>query len=107
MYLLLLVSITVSVTVEHTSLLLDGCADEAAPLGPGAIVVENVRIAQQGVQHEPGVATALPDVTIDDHLFAGGNALARIQCAQFLHRPEGTIFAHGHRPGNIDRTWYV
>lgn len=86
------------------SLFLDGYADEAAPLGPGAIVVENVRIAQQRVQHEPGVATALPDATIDDHLLAGGNALARRQCVQFLRRPEGTIFVSRQslqRRGNV------
>src|SRR5947207_2270082 len=88
-------------------LLLDGCADEAAPLGPGAIIVANVRIAQQIVQHEPGVATALPDEAIDDHLFVGGNAFARIQRAQFLRRSESAVFVHGHHPGNIDGAWYV
>src|SRR6266699_1641739 len=93
--------------IGFSALLLDGCSDEAAPLCPGAIVVANVGIAQQGVQHEPGVATAFPDATIGDHLFVGSDAMACIQRAQFLRRLEGAIFPHGHRPGNIDRPWNV
>src|SRR4051794_41493209 len=36
-----------------------------APLGPGAVVVLHVVLAEQLVQHEPGVPRALADAAID------------------------------------------
>ena len=62
-------------------LFFDGRADEAAPLGPGAIVVAHIRVAQQVGQHEPGVAAALADTTIGNDLFVGSDALSFIQGA--------------------------
>src|SRR5512146_1646923 len=46
-------------------------ADQIAPLGPTAIVVADLRKAQQVAQHEPGVAAALADAAIGDHIVVG------------------------------------
>ena len=43
-------------------LFFDGRADQAAPLGPGTIVVAYPGVAQQVVQHEPGMAAAFSKV---------------------------------------------
>ena len=50
----------------------DGGADEVAPLGPGAVVVADLVEAQQILEDEPGVRTALADAAVgDDFVFAG------------------------------------
>ena len=43
---------------------LDGGPDGVAPLGPGAVVVADVVVAEQVVEHEPGVARALADTAV-------------------------------------------
>src|SRR5215212_11301212 len=64
--------------------LLDRCADQAAPLRPGAVVIPDVRVAQQAGQHEPGVRRALADPAVGDHLFIVGDTLAAVDLAQLL-----------------------
>src|SRR5579871_400076 len=88
-----------------SGLLLDRDANQAAPLGPGPIIVAHARIAQQIVQYKPGMAAALPNATIGHHLFVRRDTLACIQHAQFLRWLEGAIFLDGHRPGNVGRPW--
>ncbi len=61
-----------------SALFLNWCADQAAPFGPGAIVVAHIGVAQQVVQGEPGVAAALADAAVGDDLFIGGHALALV-----------------------------
>src|SRR6266852_1225376 len=85
------------------TLLLDGDADQAAPFGPGAIVVAYCRIPEQVVQHEPGVTAAFTNATVGHHFFLGGNPFAFVQGTQFLRWFESAIFADGQRPGNVDR----
>ena len=46
--------------------LLDRDVDHVAPLGPGAVVVLDVVLAEQLVQHEPGVRRALADPAVGD-----------------------------------------
>ena len=46
--------------------LLDRDGDHVAPLGPGAVVVLHVVLAEQLVQHEPGVRRALADPAVGD-----------------------------------------
>ena len=46
--------------------LLDRHGDHVAPLGPGAVVVLHVVLAEQLVQHEPGVRRALADAAVGD-----------------------------------------
>ena len=50
--------------------LLDRDVDQVAPLGPGAVVVLDVVLAEQLVQDEPGVRGALADPAVGDHRLA-------------------------------------
>src|SRR4029450_7707245 len=43
---------------------LDRCPDQIPPFGPGAVVVLDLREAEQGGEHEPGVGGALADPTV-------------------------------------------
>src|SRR5579864_5952592 len=58
------------------TLLLDRHADRAAPLGPRPVVVLDVGIAEQLLQHEPRVRGALADAAVGDDLFVRDDALA-------------------------------
>src|SRR5918992_4075084 len=58
---------------------LDRGADEIAPLRPGAVVVLHVRIAEQVLEHEPGVTGALADAAVGDHRPVRRDALALIE----------------------------
>ena len=50
--------------------LLDRDVDQVAPLGPRAVVVLDVVLAEQLVEHEPGVRRALADPAVGDHRLA-------------------------------------
>src|SRR5829696_1155822 len=89
---------------DATALALDGDADQAAPLGPGAVVVADVRVAEQFVQHEPGVGAALADPAVGDHVLAGLDALGAVQLGQLAVAEElagGAVDRLG--PGDVDR----
>ena len=51
---------------RDVDVLLDGDGDHVAPLGPRAVVVLDVVVAEQLVQHEPGVRRALADPAVGD-----------------------------------------
>ena len=52
----------------------DGGPDQVAPLGPRAVVVAHLRVAQQVAQHEPGVAGPLTDPAVRHHVVATGSS---------------------------------
>src|SRR3989304_3921216 len=81
-------------------LLLDGYVYHAAPLGPGAVVVADLRVAQQVLEDEPRVGGALPDAAVGDDLLVGRDALAFVEGLQLLDGLEGAVLAHGLAPGN-------
>ena len=54
---------------------LDGGAHAVAPLGPGAVVIAHVLIAEQVGEHKPGVAGALADAAVGD------DVVGRLQAA--------------------------
>src|SRR5260370_28846645 len=85
------------------ALLLDGCANQAAPFGPGAIIVTYCRIPEQVVQHEPGMAAALANATIRHHFLLHSNPFAFVQGTEPIRRLVGAIFAAGLRPSIISR----
>src|SRR5207245_8543303 len=64
--------------------LLDGDADEASPLRPGAVVVPHLRVAKEGLEHEPGVRGPLADAAVRDRLLLAGDPLAGVERAQLL-----------------------
>src|SRR4051794_11690830 len=74
-----------------------------APLGPGAVVVLHVVLAEQLVQHEPGVPRALADAAIGDHRPAG-HALVAVQLAQLVGRLEGAVLPDRLGPRDRGRT---
>ena len=64
-------SVGVCAGAPHMSdVLLDRHADERAVLGPRAVVVLDVLVAEQLVQREPGVAGALADAAVGDGVLA-------------------------------------
>src|SRR3990170_9166279 len=79
---------------------LDRDVDHRAPLGPRPVVVAHVRITEQLVQHEPGVAGALADAAVGDDVLVGRHALALLERAQPLRALERARPAHGLRPGH-------
>src|ERR1700730_9080046 len=84
-------------------LLLDRDADGAAPLGPGAVVVPDLRISEQLLQDEPGVGGTLADPAIRDDLAVGPQALAGVDAPQVVSALEGPVLLDGGRPRHIDR----
>src|SRR5438045_4053393 len=83
----------------------DGCADEAAPLGPGAVVVAYTWVAEQLGQHEPGVGRALADAAVGNDIFVGSDVFAFVNLAQLFSGFEGAIAIGGCGPGNVLRAW--
>src|SRR5687767_12229939 len=77
--------------LHNQELALDGEADHGAPLGPGAVVVLDLGVAQELLQREPGVAAALPDAAVGDHFLVRSDALALIQRLQLLWALEGAV----------------
>ena len=66
------------------SALLNRNVDEVAPLGPRAIVVLDVGLAEQLVKYEPRVGGALADPAVGDDRIASQNSLAAIQFAELV-----------------------
>src|SRR3712207_2941455 len=82
---------------------LDRCTDHVAPLGPRAVVVADVRVAEQLVQHEPGVRGALADAAVDDDVLVWGDALGAVQLLELIRRLEGAVLGDRPRPGDALR----
>ena len=84
--------------------LLDRHVDQVAPLGPRAVVVLDVVLAEQLVQHEPGVRRALADPAVgDDRVVAVDHALAGVELAQLVGGLEGAVLLHRLRPRDRGR----
>ncbi len=82
--------------------LLDRHAHQVAPLRPTAVVVPHVRVAQQILEHEPGVARPLADAAIGDDAGAGIEALLLlVELTQLLGGLERAVLRIGRlRPGD-------
>src|SRR4028119_762555 len=81
------------------SLALDGGPDGVAPLRPGAVVVADVVVAEQVLEHEPGVAGALPDTAVGDDLAVAGEAgLALVDLLELVRALEGAVLPRRPRP---------
>src|SRR2546429_5873250 len=77
---------------------LDGDVDEVAPLGPRAVLVLDVLVAEQLAQDEPGVRAPLADPAVRRHLLVRRDALAAVELAQLVRRLERAVVADGLRP---------
>src|SRR5260370_943418 len=80
---------------------LDRSAHEAAPFGPGAIIVAHLWIAQQISQYKPGVRRTLPNTTVSDYCLVRGDILACIELAQLPCGFEGAMGIGRPRRGNF------
>ena len=67
--------------------LLDRHADEAAVLGPAAVVVADALVAEQLMQHEPAVRRALADAAVGDDVLVRRHALALVERLRGRRRP--------------------
>src|ERR687897_1251665 len=81
----------------------DGDADQRAVLGPRAVVVLHRWVAQQLMQHEPGVGRPLADAAIGDHAPIGTDALAAVKGVELVGGAEGAVIVGGPAPGDVQR----
>src|SRR5439155_9564835 len=88
---------------SRRSSLLDGYADQASPLGPGAVVVADLVMAEQVAQHEPGVGAPLADAAVRDDLTASGQALSLVDRPKLVGVLEASVFGDGRGPRNVLR----
>src|SRR3990172_11453836 len=82
-------------------LALDRLADHAAPLRPGAVVVEDLRVAEQVLQDEPGVRGALADAAVGDGRLVLRDAGGPVEFGQLVGGLEGTVIVSGLGPGDV------
>src|SRR4051812_16411585 len=89
------------------SALLNRHVDEVAPLGPRAVVVLDVGLAEQLVEHEPGVRRALADPAVGDDRLAVGDALGAVELLEVRGGLERAVLLdrlrprHRRRPGDV------
>src|SRR5215472_2053266 len=83
--------------------LLDRGSDHAAPLGPGAVVVADLVVAEQLFKDEPGVCGALADTAVGDDLAVVRDALAAIDLTELVRALEGAVLVDRGRPGDVHR----
>src|SRR6476646_2257595 len=84
-------------------LALDWRADEGAPLGPRAVVVADIGVAEELRQHEPGVRAALADAAVGDDRLVRGDPPAAVDLAQLVGALEGAVRVGGGGPGDVLR----
>src|SRR5712664_2408002 len=75
--------------------------DQTAPLRPGAVVVLDLRVAQQIRQREPGERGPLADPAVGNHVLIRPNPLPLIEALEVLCIFERPILPHVLRPGNV------
>src|SRR5690349_23016983 len=75
---------------------------QGAVFRPTAVVVLDVLVAQQFLQHEPGVRRALTDAAVRDGLLLAVQAGLRVQLGQVVVRLEGAVLVGRLAPRNID-----
>src|SRR6202050_1287565 len=87
---------------------LDRNTDQRTVLGPRAVVVLHVRLAEQFVQHEPGVRGPLADTAVGDGVLAEVEAgLVAVERAEVVVGLERAILLGSLRPGHILRGRHV
>src|SRR5680860_37544 len=83
--------------------LLDRDVDETAVLGPRAVVVTNVPIAEKIGENEPGVAGALPDPAVGDDVLISSEALVGVERLQLVDRFERPVGLRRGSPRDVAR----
>ncbi len=79
----------------------DGCTDAIAPLGPGAVVVADVVVAEKVGEDEPGVGGALTNAAVGDDVVIGFEAkFVGVDLFEFLACFEGVVGVASGLPWN-------
>src|SRR2546425_2128808 len=84
--------------------LLDRHSDEASPLRPRSVVITHALVAEQVLEHEPGVRTALADAAVRDGLAFPVDALTAVDLTELLGALEAAVLGDGGRPRNVLRS---
>src|SRR5436309_1501925 len=77
---------------------------EVAPFRPRAVVIADVRVAEEVLQDEPRVGRPLPDPAVRDDLLVRRHAFRFVEGLEFFRRLERPILVHRLRPGDILRS---
>src|SRR5207245_11750624 len=83
---------------------LDRRADQIPPFRPGAVVVGDIAVSQQILQHKPAMAGALTDAAVGDHRLAAVHAFGGVQALQLIERPESAVIVASLAPGDVARS---
>src|SRR2546430_13428309 len=76
---------------------------EVPPLRPGAVVVPDVRVAEEVLQDEPRVGRPLADPAVCDDLLIRRHAFRLVERLQLLRRLERPVLVDGLGPGDVLR----
>src|SRR3712207_2775104 len=79
----------------------DRDADQGAVLGPRAVVVLHVLVAEQLAEHEPGVARALTDAAVRDGVLALVETGLGVELGQLLVALEGAVLVGRLAPRHV------
>src|SRR3954451_7721096 len=86
-----------------SDVLLDRDTDQRAVLGPGTVVVLDLRLVEDLVQHEPRVRGALTDPAVGDGVLAEVDALVLVERLQLVVAAEGAVVVRGLAPRDVLR----
>src|SRR5439155_16927617 len=75
-----------------------------APFGPVTVVIGDLVVAEQILQHEPRVAGALADATVGYHGLRSVDSFAAVQSFQFVIGLERAVLVNGLAPGDGARS---
>src|SRR3954469_4786561 len=84
-----------------SDVLLDRDADQRAVLGPRTVVVLDVRLVEDLVQHEPRVRRPLTDAAVGDGVLAEVDAFALVELGQLVVATERAVVVSGLAPRNV------
>src|SRR5919204_6225046 len=85
------------------SALLDRFAHQRTVLGPRAVVVPDVGVSEELVEHEPRVRRALADPAVRDDRPVRRDARAFVQGAELIGGPERPVLVGGLAPRDVGR----
>jgi len=80
-----------------------GALDEVPPLGPRAVVVANVVVAEQLVEQEPLDRRALADAAVGDRRLVAVDAGVRVQLAELVGALERAVLVQGGPDRDVAR----
>src|SRR5215211_2003035 len=76
----------------------DRNVDEVPPLGPGAVVVPDILVAEKLAEDEPRVRAPLADAAVRGDALVVGDALRAVDLAELVGRLERPVVVHRNRP---------